>query len=213
MHWPTRRTWTTCARWKARPGHAARWQSRANSTILLCWRAPWLRCGRVTAWDATQARPYLSEAADLARTISDRWRLSQILYFQALMATVGSGELEDGIAAADEGRALADEIGDRGYSRACRWCLTGAQLVRGDLADAEKQLRELMIEADLAHALIWQVNARAGLCHVLAHTGRAAEGRALGARITRRRRRTRRLYGRRGIRRVGRRRTRRRCRG
>ncbi|MDT5139392.1 MAG: hypothetical protein QOD58_3654, partial [Mycobacterium sp.] len=136
--------------------------------------------GRVTAWDATQARPYLSEAADLARTMSDRWRLSQILYFQALVATVGSGELEDGIAAADEGRALADEIGDRGYSRACRWCMTGAQLVRGDLADAEKQFRELMIEADLAHALIWQVNARAGLCHVLANTGRAAEGRVFG---------------------------------
>ena len=119
-------------------GTAVRWQSRANSTILRCWRAPSLRCGRVTAWDANQARPYLSEAADLARAIGDRWRLSQILYFQALMATVGSGDLDDGIAAADEGRALADEIGDRGYSRACRWCLTGAQWVRGDLAGAER---------------------------------------------------------------------------
>ena len=46
---------------------------------------------------------------------------------------------------------------------------------------------------------------------MLANTGRAAEGRAFGARITRRRRRNRRLHGRRGIRRVGRRRTRRRC--
>jgi DNA-binding CsgD family transcriptional regulator len=136
--------------------------------------------GRVTAWDSKQAGPYLSEAAGLARTMGDRWRLSQILYFQALMATLGSGDLEDGITAADEGRALADEIGDRGYSRACRWCLTGAQMVRGDLAGAEKQLRELMLEADMTHALIWQVNARAGLCHVLANTGRAAEGRAIG---------------------------------
>ena len=135
--------------------------------------------GRVTAWDSKQAGPYLSEAADLARALGDRWRLSQILYFQALMATVGSGDLDDGITAADEGRALADEIGDRGYSRACRWCLTGAQWVRGDLAGAEKQFRELMLEADIAHALIWQVNARAGLCHVLANAGRAAEGRAI----------------------------------
>jgi DNA-binding CsgD family transcriptional regulator len=36
-----------------------------------------------------------------------------------------------------------------------------------------------MLEADTAHALIWQVNARAGLCHVLANAGRAAEGRAI----------------------------------
>ena len=135
--------------------------------------------GRVTAWNSKQAGPYLSEAADLARALGDRWRLSQILYFQALMATVGSGDLDDGITAANEGRALADEIGDRGYSRACRWCLTGAQWVRGDLAGAEKQFRELMLEADIAHALIWQVNARAGLCHVLANAGRAAEGRAI----------------------------------
>lgn len=135
--------------------------------------------GRVTAWDATKSGPLLSEAADLARALDDRWRLSQILYFQALLATVGSGDLADGIAAASEGRALADAIGDRGYSRACRWCLTGAQMARADLAGAEKRLRELMLEADQAHALIWQVNARASLGHVLAFSGRAAEGRAI----------------------------------
>lgn len=135
--------------------------------------------GRVTAWDARESGPILAEAADLARAMGDRWRLSQILYFQALLATVGSGELADGIAAAEEGLALADGIGDRGYSRGCRWCLAGVQFARGDLVDAENLLRELMMEADRAHALIWQVNARAGLGHLLANTGRGTEGRAL----------------------------------
>jgi hypothetical protein len=136
-------------------------------------------CGRVAAWDAELARPHLSEAEDLARAIGDRWRLSQVLYSHALTATVGAGDLDTALAAGTEGRDLADEIGDRGYSRGCRWCLSGAQWVLGDVVGAEAQLRELMAEADATHALIWQVNARSGLCHVLAHRGQADEGRAV----------------------------------
>jgi predicted ATPase/class 3 adenylate cyclase/DNA-binding CsgD family transcriptional regulator len=135
-------------------------------------------CGRVAGWDAEVAGPYLSEAADLARAIGDRWRLSQILYSQAFAAAMGAGDVDTSIAAAMEGCELADEIGDRGYSRGCRWCLGGAHWVLGDIAGAEAQFRELMTEADGAHALIWQVNARSLLCHVLAHSGRADEGRA-----------------------------------
>ncbi len=136
-------------------------------------------CGRLSAWDAALAGPYLSEAAELARSMGDRWRLTQILYSQALTATVGAGDLDAAVAAATEGRDLADEVGDRGYSRGCQWCLSGAQWVFGDVAAATAQLRELMTEADAAHSLIWQVSARERLCHVLAHRGQGAEGRAL----------------------------------
>ncbi len=136
-------------------------------------------CGRLAAWDAELARPYLSEAADLTRAIGDRWRLSQLLYSQALTSIVGAGDLDGALTAAMEGRKLAEEIGDRGYSRGCRWCLTGVQWVRGDIAGAEARHRELVIEADAAHALIWQVNARAALGHVLAHSGQADAGRAI----------------------------------
>ncbi|HEX5253408.1 MAG TPA: LuxR C-terminal-related transcriptional regulator [Mycobacterium sp.] len=136
-------------------------------------------CGRLAAGNAELARPYLSEAENLTRAMGDRWRLSQLLYSQALTAILGAGDLDAAAAAATEGRDLADEFGDRGYSRACRWCLAGVQWVRGDVARAEAGHRELMIEADAAHALIWQVNARAALGHVLAHTGQADAGRAL----------------------------------
>jgi DNA-binding CsgD family transcriptional regulator len=115
----------------------------------------------------------------LVRAIGDRWRLAQILYSEALTATVGAGDLDAAVAAATEGRKLADEFGDHGYSRACRWCLSGAQSVRGDIAGAEAQLRELLTEADAAHALIWQVSARERLGHVLAFRGQADEGRTL----------------------------------
>jgi predicted ATPase/class 3 adenylate cyclase/DNA-binding CsgD family transcriptional regulator len=136
-------------------------------------------CGRVAAWDAELARPYLSEAADLARAIGDRWRLAQIRYSQALSAIIGAGDLDAAVAAATEGRDLADEIGDQGYSRGCRWCLIGAQWVFGDVAAAMARFRELMTEADAAHALIWQVSARERLCHLSAHSGKPDEGRAI----------------------------------
>ncbi len=136
-------------------------------------------CGRLAAFSAEQAGPYLSEAENLARATGDRWRLSQILYSQALTAIVGSGDLDAAVAAATEGRDVADEVGDHGYSRGCRWCLTGAQWISGDVAGAAEQLRELVTEADAAHALIWQVSARERLCHVLTHIGQPDEGRAV----------------------------------
>ncbi|HTY32074.1 MAG TPA: LuxR C-terminal-related transcriptional regulator [Mycobacterium sp.] len=136
-------------------------------------------CGRVIGWDADLAEPYLSEAANLARDLGDRWRLSQILYFQAFTAVSGAGDLDATVAAATEGRDLAAEIGDRGYSRGCRWCLSGAQFMRGDVAGAEALLRDLMAESDAAHALIFQVAGRSSLCHVLANSGRGDAGRAV----------------------------------
>lgn len=135
-------------------------------------------CGRLAAWNARLAQPYLSEAEDLARATGDRWRLAQILYSKALTATVGTGDLDAAVAAATEGRDLAEAIGDQGYSRGCRWCLIGVQWVSGNVTGAATQLRELMGEADAAHALIWQVSARERLCHVSAHTGQPHAGRA-----------------------------------
>lgn len=136
-------------------------------------------CGRLAAWDAELAQPYLSEAERLIRSLGNRWALCQLLYGQALSAIVGTGDLDAAVTAATEGRDIADEVGDRGYSRGCRWCLTGVQWVRGDVAGAEARNRALIAEADAAHALIWQVNVRSGMCQVLAHSGRAPEGRAM----------------------------------
>ena len=52
---------------------------------------------------------------------------------------------------AEEGRDLADAIGDRFNSRACRFYLGTAQTVQGDLAGAVAQFGEVAAEAEAAH--------------------------------------------------------------
>ncbi len=53
--------------------------------------------------------------------------------------------------AGEEGRDLADAIGDRFGSRLCRFCLGAAQVFQGDLAGAAAQFGELVAEAQAAH--------------------------------------------------------------
>ncbi len=54
-------------------------------------------------------------------------------------------------AAAEEGRDLADAIGDGFDSRLCRCCLAVAQAMQGDLAGAVAQFAEVGDEAEAAH--------------------------------------------------------------
>ncbi|WP_244975427.1 helix-turn-helix transcriptional regulator [Mycobacterium kubicae] len=137
-------------------------------------------CGRLAAWTADLALPYLAEAEELARAIGDRRRLGQVLYSQALNAVIGTGDLDTALRAGTEGRDLAEAIGDRNYSLGCQYCLGAAQMARGDVTGTEKLQRRLMVQADAEHDLIWQVSTRSSLCHALANTGRADEARAVG---------------------------------
>lgn len=109
-------------------------------------------CGSIAAFVTRfeLARAYFAEAIGLARALDDRWRLGQILAFQAMAASVAG----DPIAtrrAAEEGHALAEAVGDRFGSRYCRWCLGVAQAYQGDLAGAAAQFAELVAEAHAAH--------------------------------------------------------------
>ena len=74
--------------------------------------------------------------------MGDGWRLSRILSWQAYAAILGEGDPIAARTAAEEGRDLADAIGDRFLSRACRWWLGLAQMMQGDLAGAAAQFRE-----------------------------------------------------------------------
>ena len=98
------------------------------------------------AYDAEVAQPYFAEAIGLTRALGDSWRLSQILSYQAFVAVV-SGDPIAARAAAEEGRELADAIGDRVNSRQCRQGLGYALLMQGELAEAVAQF-----SADLAAA-------------------------------------------------------------
>ena len=105
-------------------------------------------CGYAAAYfDPEAAGTYLAEASRLARNLGDRWRLSQILVAQAVVGLVAR-DPGAARAAAEEGRDLADAIGDRFDARRCRWYLAIAQINQGDLAGAVAQFAAVADEAE-----------------------------------------------------------------
>ena len=136
-------------------------------------------CGYIAAYfDAEAAPGYFAEAIGLARALDDRWRLSQILTAQAVAAALIAGDPIATRGPAEEGRDLADAIGNRFDSRRCRFWLAMAHLYQGDLARAAAQFAELVAEANAAHDGVWEVNSLASQGIVLAYQGEAGAARA-----------------------------------
>jgi len=135
-------------------------------------------CGYVTGYfDAEAARAYTAEAIGLARDLGDPWRLSQILGWQATAARA-AGDPIAVRAAAEEGRDLADAIGDGYNSRACRGCLGFAQIFEGVLAGAVAQFAAVTAEAEAAHDEIWRADSLTFQGVALAYKGDTAAARA-----------------------------------
>ncbi len=135
-------------------------------------------CGYIASYfDAAAARAYLAEAIGLARDLGDPWRLSQILVAQAV-AALAAGDPIALRAAGQEGRDLADAIGDRFTSRRCRFGLGVAQVSKGDLAGAVAQFAAVGDEAEAAHDEIWRADSLALRGVALAYQGDTAAARA-----------------------------------
>jgi len=128
------------------------------------------------------ARGCFAEAIGLARAVDDRWRLSQILALQAATASI-AGDSIAVRAAGEEGRDLADAIGDGFNSRICRFYLGGAQLQQGDLAGAAAQFGEVAAEAEAAHDEIRRVSSLVDQSTALALQGEAAAARTVAGAI------------------------------
>ena len=123
------------------------------------------------------ARAYFAEAIGLARALDDRWRLSQLLAWQAVGAAI-AGDPIAGRAAGQEGRDLAEAIGDRFHSRQCRWSLAVAQVMQGDLAGAVAQLGAVAAEAEAAHDVFYKAQSLMSQSHILAFQGETGAARA-----------------------------------
>ena len=135
-------------------------------------------CGAVAGYyDREVAQSYFAEAIGLARAIGDQWRLSQILALQAQGAAI-AGDMLAARAAAEEGRDLADAIGDRSNSRQCRFWLGLTQGASGDLAGAVQLLGDVAAECEAAHDEMWRVSTLGSRGTVLAYQGEAAAARA-----------------------------------
>ncbi len=136
-------------------------------------------CGSIAGYssNAELARACFSEAIELARAVGDRWRLSQILAWQA--AANLPGDQRAVREAAEQGRDLADAFGDGFVSRVCRWCLAVQQLYQGDLAGAVRQFADLVAEAKAAHDAVIEANSLALQGSALAWRGEVVAARAL----------------------------------
>ena len=129
-------------------------------------------CGTVAGYlyDAESAAGYYAEAAEFARATGDLWRLSHILAQQSNSAVL-LGDPSGIRAAAEEGRDLADAIGDPFGARQCRMSLAFAHLMRGDVVDAVEQFTAAAARCEVAHDEFLKSTGLMGLGIAHAHLG------------------------------------------
>ena len=157
--------------------HALAIAREVGDPALLAWVLTACGLSAAVSRNAEGARPYFTEAVGLARELHDRWRLSLILAGQASAAN-SAGDPIAVRAAVEEGRDLADGIGDGFNSRACRFVLGSAQMMQGDLAGAVTQFGVVAAEAQAAHDEFARVFSLGGQSLALAWQGEAAAARA-----------------------------------
>ncbi|OCB23789.1 transcriptional regulator [Mycobacterium intracellulare subsp. yongonense] len=129
--------------------------------------------GALALYEVDKLESYVDEAIDLVRAIDDRWSLCQTLAYLAV-TNCYAGEPIPMRAAAEEGRDLADELGDQFFSRNCRTWLGLALCMQGNLTEAQDVLHALAEEAEAARDLPMTVFGQVGYGQVLAFQGRAA---------------------------------------
>jgi predicted ATPase/class 3 adenylate cyclase/DNA-binding CsgD family transcriptional regulator len=144
-------------------------------------------CAGSAAFSHDIARPYVEEAIELARAVDDRAMLCQALTWHGQNAYYG-GNPRAGRIAAEEGRDIAEELGDRFCSRAARWALAWAATVGGAVASGVAELRAVAAEATAAGDTTWAFaglfNGAQAQCHLgdlegarmSAHAAREAAG-------------------------------------
>ncbi len=136
-------------------------------------------CGFIagTKYNAEAARTYFSEASVFARTLDDRWSLCQILAWQANTG-VNCGDPIAARTAGEEGRDLADAIGDRPNSRICRQSVAFAQLMEGDVSGAVAGFRAVVAECEADHDEFIKPVSRMAIGVALAYQGEVDAARA-----------------------------------
>ena len=124
-------------------------------------------------------RPYLEEAIVLARQAGDTRTLAGSLARQAWVAAV-RGDPVAARSAAQEGLALAEQVGYDHIARSCRTWLSAALIEQGELHPARSILTGLLAEAEAARAPLWKLYGVGLLGRALAHMGQPEEARAAG---------------------------------
>jgi predicted ATPase/class 3 adenylate cyclase/DNA-binding CsgD family transcriptional regulator len=110
--------------------------------------------GFIAAGCGESAEAHLTEALGLARKSGDRGMLAHILGTQSNLAFM-AGDPVAVLASAEEGRDVADAIGDHATSHLCRTWLAWTRMINGDPAGAVTAFREANARQDADR--IWAV--------------------------------------------------------
>ena len=138
-----------------------------DRTLLI--HALWA-CAGTTMSRPEVAGPFLAEAIDLARESGRRAMLSQLLGWRAYEACI-TGDLITARLAAEEGRDLAQAVGNRFGVRFCRTWLGYTQTLEGDVVAATAAFGELVSEAEAEQDVVVLVCSLVAQGSALAYQG------------------------------------------
>src|SRR6476661_1878215 len=134
-------------------------------------------CGAAAYYTPDVATTYLTEAIELVRASGDRSQLCAILSYLAVATHVAGQPIASQLAA-EEGRDVADAVGDAFMSRHCRvWLATALVWERGLADGADAMTRTVADEARVAgERMLTEFGLLVG-SFSLAHQGKVAEAR------------------------------------
>ena len=127
-------------------------------------------CGGMNYYSPESARRYFTEAAEFAQAVDNLPMLCHIRGYQAFAANVAGEPLTSRLAA-EEGRDIADTIGDRFMSRFCRIWQGMALVAEGDISKGRDVFTSLLVETQAANERMLTLIANAGLCTAYAFEG------------------------------------------
>ena len=137
-------------------------------------------CAYTSGFMTDTGRPYFTEAIDLVRALGDEWTLGQILTWQGLGAFI-AGDPILARDAVEEGREVADAIGNPFDSRMCRFYLGWVHMWRGELTGAIAQFGQVAAEADACADVVVKSIALECQVQALAYHGDTNAACAVGA--------------------------------
>jgi predicted ATPase/class 3 adenylate cyclase/DNA-binding CsgD family transcriptional regulator len=139
-----------------------------------------MSCGMLGHDHPEVAGPYFAEAIELARETCDWSALYHVRGYQTYAASVAGDPIES-VAAGEEGRDLANELGDGFMSRYCRAFLALALYMQGKLDEALHMLQSVVDEAQAAEDRSMETFGLIGVAQLLAFHGDAARAHAAAA--------------------------------
>lgn len=129
-------------------------------------------CGMLAHNHPEVTARYFAEATDLARKSGNRPALYQVRGYQTYTASVAGDPIESQ-AAGEEGRDLADALGDGFMSRYCRAFLALALFMQGNLMGALHTLQSVVQEAQACDDRSMETFGLIGVAQLLAFHGDA----------------------------------------